>query len=281
MTKQLLDYGIGTRRGIFRILETPVGRQRIGCAATEVAAEDARRLTFEGKVVKHCLNYVVTGQGWYEDEQGRRQRISAGCFFQRLPFVHHVTRIEAAPYREHYCFFHFDLIEQLGVLGLLPPDRPVLPGGHDPRIVAAFQELERALALEGPSAWPAVYAALVQVLAWTHRRPSDCDTASLEPVLLAAEEIREHPGMRLSLDDLAARFGLGADRFRKAFVRHLGVSPGTFQIRCRLDAACVLLQELPIKQVSTHLGYPDEQSFGKQFKRHLGMTPGAWQKQGL
>jgi AraC-like DNA-binding protein len=75
---------------------------------------------------------------------------------------------------------------------------------------------------------------------------------------------------------IAQSLGLGYAAFRKAFTRAVGMSPGAYRIRCRLERAQEMLvgSDEPMERIAERLGYCDPYAFAAQFKRFMGMAPG-------
>lgn len=101
--------------------------------------------------------------------------------------------------------------------------------------------------------------------------------------LSAARDVIERRFMeRLRLDDLASAANLSRDHFCRAFGRRYGVSPISYQIELRLQAAKVLLRggALGCKEIAGRVGFQDEFYFSRIFKRRVGMPPTDYRKTG-
>ena len=86
--------------------------------------------------------------------------------------------------------------------------------------------------------------------------------------------------LMLGMTALSARLGLGYERFRKVFRQRVGMSPGEYRIRRRIDRARALIAQhrLSNTQVAHALGYRDPFTFSKQFKQVVGVSPGAFRR---
>ncbi len=82
---------------------------------------------------------------------------------------------------------------------------------------------------------------------------------------------------RLDMTGLAERLGVAYPTFRRRFREAMGVSPGAYRVRRRLEQARVLLLEHSVKQVADELGYSDPFTFSAQFKAHFGLSPQRFQ----
>jgi transcriptional regulator GlxA family with amidase domain len=80
--------------------------------------------------------------------------------------------------------------------------------------------------------------------------------------------------------EVAEAMGMGYENFRKQFTKHMGVSPGRYRERLRVERAKLLLRgkRLGNKELAEILGYCDEAHFSKAFKRLAGVSPRAYSK---
>lgn len=100
------------------------------------------------------------------------------------------------------------------------------------------------------------------------------------------ERITVHPQGENSIPDyakLAREFNLSEATLRRRFKEAMGVSPHTYLLRSRADAARVLLAEtdLPLKSIAARLGYDNEYFFSRQFKQVTGVAPGTFRRSTL
>ncbi len=97
------------------------------------------------------------------------------------------------------------------------------------------------------------------------------------PGLPAAKELLERRFREpLRLDELAAAAALSRDHFCRAFGKRYGVSPISYQIELRLQAAKILLTDTTMgcKEIAERVGIRDEFYFSRVFTRRVGMSPG-------
>ncbi|MGV9887215.1 GlxA family transcriptional regulator [Streptomyces sp. NPDC003395] len=100
---------------------------------------------------------------------------------------------------------------------------------------------------------------------------------SLAPLLEWATSRLDSP---LTLDRLAEHAGLSTRTLARRFAERLGVSPGQWLLRQRLDAARVLLEQtdLPVEAIATRVGLTSALNLRRRFRAHLGTTPGAYRR---
>ena len=87
--------------------------------------------------------------------------------------------------------------------------------------------------------------------------------------------MEEHYERKLSLDDIASNMYLSPIYISKLFKEQTGDSPINYLISIRLKKAASLLKnsQLPIKEISSLVGYDNPYYFSKLFKKHFNITP--------
>jgi AraC-like DNA-binding protein len=266
-----------------RVFETPGGRFTVGGAMLQTReAEDAPSLSGQHAPVPYrwCLNYVVQGNGTYQDDSGEIYELGPGTAFQRVPGRWHKTVI--APVRYAECYFHIsaDLHSALCDAGLTSAQPPVTAVANPGQTLKAARSLYEALAPNSSGDWHEVFQRLVALLsAVAHGAPApDAPPAWMER---ARQFIIEHAADRITVGDMAEHVGMPQVVFSREFKKHVGCPPGRFLIRRRIDFACNLLRTNTVKSVAYRLGYPDPKTFSKQFHKYAGMPPSRFQKREL
>ncbi len=92
--------------------------------------------------------------------------------------------------------------------------------------------------------------------------------------------IYEHLAADLRIDALAARMGMSRRNFSRVFTREIGVAPGRFVERCRLERARQHLAEsrAPLSEVAADCGYDTSDAMRVAFERGLGISPRAYRQ---
>lgn len=100
------------------------------------------------------------------------------------------------------------------------------------------------------------------------------------PIFKVVQYIRAHYAERLSIPDIAERFGFSQRQMERRFAETFRASPRQYITRLRVLIACEQLRstEQPISEVALDCGFYDHSSFIRHFKRTLGITPLAYRK---
>ncbi|OMF28185.1 AraC family transcriptional regulator [Paenibacillus sp. FSL H8-0259] len=87
----------------------------------------------------------------------------------------------------------------------------------------------------------------------------------------------------IGLKDMAEVSGCSKYHLTREFEHKLGLSPGRYLTRMRLERAAALLLEpanLTLEQVAEQSGFANANYFGKVFRKYTGMAPGEFRKEG-
>lgn len=87
--------------------------------------------------------------------------------------------------------------------------------------------------------------------------------------------MRENLGVDISLQDLANIVGMSRYHFCTAFRKATGATPHGYLTRVRMELACSLLHDSPLRvgDVALAVSYGTMSAFSTAFRRYMGITP--------
>lgn len=99
--------------------------------------------------------------------------------------------------------------------------------------------------------------------------------AEREPLRDLQAWIADHPDADLSVDALARRAAMSPRNFCRVFMREVGMTPGRFVERVRVEAARRLLEDSTrgVPQVAAACGFGSAETMRIAFRRALGVSP--------
>ena len=99
--------------------------------------------------------------------------------------------------------------------------------------------------------------------------------AEREPLRDLQAWIADHPDADLSVEALARRAAMSPRNFCRVFVREIGMTPGRFVERVRVEAARRLLEDSArgVDQISLACGFGSAETMRIAFRRTLGVSP--------
>lgn len=225
-------------------------------------------------------NLVLRGSGTYTDWNGRSYKLGPGSFFQRLPERIHQTWYDPkSNYAEFFIWLDPNTAGALLDLELLLPIA-VMDVGVNQLICESAMRLLNEIA--HPESELPGSSLLLHILHFIQdlytrgrqRRRADFWTRI---VMDACTTIANDIAGRQQLEQIAELQKVAYPTFRKNFKRIVGMSPGEYRIRARLNQACAMLMEKPVKQVAAELGYASPFTFSTQFRAFIGSSPQQFQ----
>jgi len=102
--------------------------------------------------------------------------------------------------------------------------------------------------------------------------------ADREPLREMQAWALDHPGADLSVEALARRVNMSPRNFFRVFVREVGMTPGRFVERVRVEAARRLLEDTSrgVPDVATTCGFGSQETMRVAFHRALGVSPNGY-----
>jgi len=228
----------------------------------------------------YALVCLVDGLGYYRDSAGVSQTLVPGDMIWVSPSVAH----DYGPQEQHFWneFFIvfdgpiFDLWESKKLFA------PLKPVQH---LEAVHLWIERLIKVCHTSTTTAnsATAAIVElqsILLDLIALQTEISESDEEWLISAAHFIETLSRPNLSLAQLAKRFSLSYETFRKKFTRRFGVSPQRYRMRHLMQKAIVLLNEenRSVKETASRLGFCDEFYFSRAFRKLTGRPPSAFRK---
>ncbi len=224
----------------------------------------------------YALNYVVKGQGVYIEQDGTRHPFQAGDFFQRLPGkCHHVVVDETVPFAQYYISMDRHAFDSLVDLGIVVLDELVMRPSLSQRLIDAFELTIRFFDNHPQTFLSESLVRAIDLLneLFSFRLHDPKRILIYKDISRACQYIQEDESKRMDLHEVARLVRMKYHSFRIYFKKMLGVSPGEYQIKLRINEACHLLADTSVSDVADLLGYNDVQSFSNQFKQHAGVRP--------
>jgi AraC family transcriptional regulator len=99
----------------------------------------------------------------------------------------------------------------------------------------------------------------------------------------ACERLESDLAGKISLEQVAAEFGLSVSHFSRAFRISTGLPPHQWLLRQRVKAAKQLMTvpELPLSEIAISAGFANQSHFTRVFSSTVGVSPGAWRREAL
>jgi AraC-like DNA-binding protein len=216
--------------------------------------------------------------------RGRTQQLRDGCYMLMEPGETHVNVVVPRPQTYKVLRISGAVIEQLAD-ELRVPRTPhfALAQDGNPAIIRAFEQLATAVSadstvLEQQSRFASCLRLVLENYG-ERARPAPIGDLSTQraPVERAKMYLRERLSAPVSLSELASAAGLSRFHLLRSFTKQVGMPPHTFQVRLRVERACLLMQAgvAPL-DAATAVGFADQSHFTRHFRKVMDITPGRY-----
>jgi len=241
----------------------------------------------------HELVHVLQGRARIQFE---RQACDVGpgdTFIVRKGTKHKDVRVDERDYRVLYVFFQWE--SGAKVLQRLKPDAILNAPEHArPHLHLLLTQMEAEFArdagdpAESRRRMSLILLEILLALLRYSAKAEAPDTGARQKLAqrkrkeLASSvrrHLEAHCGEALSLDAIAALFGVSPFHLSRGFSQQYGVSLIETLTMLRIDKAAELLKEgrLSVKEVAALVGIPDANYFAKVFRRVRGQSPTEFQ----
>lgn len=105
-------------------------------------------------------------------------------------------------------------------------------------------------------------------------------TATRKPIRHVQQWITEHPAENLAVEALALRANLSPRQFARAFTAEVGMTPGRYVDRVRIEAARRHLEDSAdgIEEAARACGYGTPEAMRRAFVKTLGVSPAEYRR---
>lgn len=239
---------------------------------------------YRNRVSDHLIIvYPISGHGVFVDGAGREHRVEPFDILIHWPGADCSLVVEPdGTWREYWILADRRFAEAMEHLGVLHSSQSVVPAVGDSLVAEGFRLFGYSLKTMHDADVDRLTVHLHELLVEIDRltRAVEVDEDEIDLVRRACRTLAGSFDERVSVPQIAGELGLSYERFRKLFVRHIGVPPGEYRIRRRIDRARELLRQgrMSNRRVAAVLGYADAFCFSKQFKRVVGESPDAFRR---
>ena len=262
-------------------LRTGAGELQLAGVLQNVHGLDPKAMRVLGS---YSLIYMVQVDGYYCDSNGGRADLRTGDLVLIFPeLAHAYGPKKGQPWTQVYFVFNGPQFDFLRSRGLLDPARPVW---HLEPVDSWSRRLEEIVSGDARHTEAAALRAMGRFQHLIFDMAAADSEARLRPErdewFEESQRLLGNPRGRawLTPQQVAREVGLNYDNFRKQFALRLGVSPGQFQKRKRIDRACAAIYQGShgFKDLAEELEFCDVFHFSKAFKQVMGLTPSDFRK---
>lgn len=220
--------------------------------------------------------YLLSGSGLYQDESGRKYRLSAGDYVQRLPDVRHSTIVyPTGDWLEFFVCFGAETYEHLASLNLLSRE-PVIHPGLSTMYLKKCRYLLEYMRGRSSERQASVYLQLQEFAMELYQRSLQNQMdPGMRRLMQKASDLLCTPPEFYSPKETAETLGIGYENFRKKFKTYYHDSPSAYQWNARLNYSKTLLLDTKksLNEIALICHFADAFAYSKAFKKYYGISP--------
>ena len=224
--------------------------------------------------------YCVTEGGCCLEIDGQRYEAEPGDWFFIPAGARHSFRNDSSrPFSKYWMHFVIYPNESLFRRLNLPCNVQIEAASAAMALFAEFAEVNNSTRLtEKLRVKSILFSLLTEYIQCAHRDSVEvhsCENARLNDLILY---IHEHVQQPLTVEELAGRMSMHPNHFIRYFKKQVGITPGNYVKRQKMETAKRLLEEsgLYINEIAEQVGAEDVSSFSRQFKHFYAMSPRAY-----
>jgi len=222
--------------------------------------------------------YVIKGSGIFHHWDGEKIELSAGdMVLMPANRRHGIEQTCDGNWHEAYLVLNGEFGDLLFKLDVLDQRQTILKPGINTALIQRFERILHELTVLPDYALPSVLSHALDLLisAYDLHKKRNIPDRQQQVIEAACRMLSGALSEKIDMERIAAASGMSYERFRKLFRQRVGVSPGDYRIKRRIDQARALIDRhhLSNKQVAYELGYPDPFTFSKQFHKVTGLWP--------
>ncbi len=220
-----------------------------------------------------ALSYVLDGRGTlYDPASGMERNLEPGIMFQYNGRRANALHLAAGDdFFECSICLDGDTGQRLDELGFWNRSISILqPGLHDSLIRAYLDIYDGIVDPNLPSRGLLLQLTRLLDNIYTMALGNE-QTAAFKTRAIGVLSGNLNPGFKMS--EAAAMMHMPYETFRQKFRKIFGLSPIDYQVRLRIEKACLLLGQYNVRETAAMLNYADPYAFSKQFKKIMGVPP--------
>lgn len=220
------------------------------------------------------LVYMVEAKGYYEDANGMKSDLRTGDLLWIHPGLAHAYGPDPGEsWTQIYLIMEGPIWAQWAKEGVMDVHRALTHAEPVDYWRRRFAELFPPGSVSDRGTALRIMGAAIQLVADLLATEEEASRSHED--LWVAESQQMLGEQRWSPQDVARRVGLSYESFRKRFADKLGVSPGQYQKRRRIEYACAAIYQdnRSLKELADELGFCDVFHFSKTFRQVMGEAP--------
>ena len=242
----------------------------------------------EGRVLNEFqLVYIANGQGIFESRTTAPTLVEGGTAFLLYPGVWHRFKPSGdTGWEEFWVGFRGHYADYLMRQECFDPHRPLISISFRLELLSVFTRLIDTLKYEGIAYQQIATCQIIQLLGLVYSSALSSHTSQNRRQQIVYEvRYQVHGNWERSIDfkELAKERNVSYVWLRKAFKDVMGVAPGQYHLKIKIEKAAQMLQEtdLTITEIAHRTGFESLFHFSRIFRKKTGFPPSQYRAKKL
>ncbi len=242
----------------------------------------------EGRVLNEFqLVYITNGQGIFESRTTAPTLVEGGTAFLLYPGVwHRFKPSDGTGWEEFWVGFRGHYADYLMRQECFDPCRPLINISFRLELLSVFTRLIDTLKYEGTAYQQIATCQIIQLLGLVYSSALSSHTSQNRRQQIVYEvRYQVHGNWERSIDfkELAKERNVSYVWLRKAFKDVMGVAPGQYHLKIKIEKAAQMLQEtdLTITEIAHRTGFESLFHFSRLFRKKTGVPPSQYRAKKL
>ena len=231
------------------------------------------------------LVYISSGSGIFEAEHVGKVIIESGTVFLLFPGIwHRYKPFQEKGWEEYWVGFNGHYADYLMQQDCFNPNTPLIHIGFNTEFYNVFLRLIDTLKQENIAYSQIATCLTIQLLGLVYASSllKEKSPNRKEHIINNVRyKIHDSWSKLLSMEELANQHNVSYVWFRKAFKEIIGVSPGQYLLKIKIEKACQMLvdSELSVSDIAHQCGFDSFYHFSTLFKKKIKMCPSKYREQ--
>ena len=287
-SKNIKYFNISALDEAWGIVVTTVGRQLVPPHSLYPRSQHPESHIFnpvDGRVLKeYQLIYITEGNGYFESQSCKRQKITPGTMILLFPNEWHTYEPDKdTGWMEYWVGFSGINIDNRVRSGFFSPEKPLFSLGVSAAVLVLYEDILTHAAEEKTGYQQLISSIVLYILGlvqFMHRNEAFTDSLAVIKINESRAIMKQNIENNLSPKAIADKIGVSYSWFRKMFKQYVDVSPAQYQANLKFLRSRELLAttDLSITDIAYRLNFENVGKFSTFFHKKEGLPPLQYRK---
>lgn len=230
---------------------------------------------------EYQLIYISKGSGILEIGSNKKYSVQSGEVFLIFPEIWHRYKPDfEVGWTEYSVGFSGDIVHSIFKNKFINANEPIYQIGYNEEIIKSIMDIINLAKMEKTYYQQYVSSEIIGLLgkviyiSKNRKVEKQIETNMRKAKLIISQSFDKE----FNTSQVCLELNMSYSKFRKAFKKYVGISPGQYQMQLKINKSKELLAttDASLKEISVQLGFNNEFHFNTFFKNKIGISPGRY-----